>query len=206
MAGINLSVHGNIRPGDGVLSNFDQSAYAAYNDRHGFDDEGQTSGGMSAGLLFDTRDNGINAQRGWLASAAVRTFFDGFLGGDSTWQQITLDVRNYHKLTADGRQRLGTGLGRGHCPRRPGRGFVVRARPSPAHRDRAIGPGGRGRSTGAGQYRHGFSRFRPHGRHTCRDARHGGPGRLQAPSGLTVAPRGRTPGAARPPAAVRSTL
>ena len=68
--GINVTTHSNIRPGDGVLSTFDQSAYVAYNDRHGFRDERQTSGGTSAGLLFDTRDNGINAQRGWLASAA----------------------------------------------------------------------------------------------------------------------------------------
>jgi len=104
--GINVSTHSNIRPGDGVLSTFDQSAYAAYNDRHGFGDERQTSAGTSAGLLFDTRDNGINAQRGWLASAAVRTFFNGFLGGDSTWQQMTLDLRTYHRLTRDGRQRL----------------------------------------------------------------------------------------------------
>jgi hypothetical protein len=104
--GINVSTHSNIRPGDGVLSTFDQSAYAAYNDLHGFRDARQTSGGTSAGLLFDTRDNGINAQRGWLASASVRTFFDGFLGGDSTWQQITLDLRTYRRLTRDGRQRL----------------------------------------------------------------------------------------------------
>ena len=104
--GINFSTHSNIRPGDGVLSTFDQSAYAAYNTRHGFSDERQTSGGTSAGLLFDTRDNGINAQRGWLASAALRTFFDGFLGGDSSWQQLTLDVRTYRKLTHDGRHKL----------------------------------------------------------------------------------------------------
>src|SRR4029079_9523465 len=104
--GINVSTHGNIRPGDGVLSTFDQSAYVAYNDLHGFNDQRQTSAGASAGLIFDTRDNGINAQRGWLASAAVRTFFNGFLGGDSTWQQMTLDLRTYRKLTPDGRQKL----------------------------------------------------------------------------------------------------
>jgi Omp85 superfamily domain len=104
--GINVTTHVNIRPGDGVLSNFDESAYVAYNERHGFDDQQQTSAGPSVGLLYDSRDNGINAQRGWLASAAVRTFFDGFLGGDSTWQQITVDVRTYRKLTPDGRQRL----------------------------------------------------------------------------------------------------
>jgi outer membrane protein assembly factor BamA len=104
--GINISVHSNIRPGDGTLETFDQSAYVAYNNLHGFDDQEQTSSGISAGLLFDTRDNGINAQRGWLASAALRTFFNGFLGGDSTWQQLTVDVRTYRKLTPDGRRKL----------------------------------------------------------------------------------------------------
>jgi outer membrane protein assembly factor BamA len=104
--GINVSTHGNIRPGDGVLSAFDQSAYVAYNDTHGFVDQRQTSAGTSAGLLFDTRDNGINAQRGWMVSAAVRTFFNGFLGGDSTWQQVTVDARTYRKLTPDGRHKL----------------------------------------------------------------------------------------------------
>src|SRR3954451_3495391 len=49
--GINISAHGNIRPGDGVLEGFDQSAYVAYNDRHGFEDQQQTSAGTSAGLL-----------------------------------------------------------------------------------------------------------------------------------------------------------
>jgi len=79
---------------------------ARYNHRHGFQDQRQISSGTSAGLLFDTRDNGINPQRGWLASAAVRTFFDGFLRGDSTWQQLTLDLRTYRKLTRDGRHKL----------------------------------------------------------------------------------------------------
>jgi hypothetical protein len=104
--GVNVSRHSDIRPGEGILTPFDQSAYAVYNDRHGFSSAEQTSGGTSAGLLFDSRDNGINAQRGWLASAAFRTFFDGFLGGDSTWQELTIDVRTYRKLTPDGRHKL----------------------------------------------------------------------------------------------------
>jgi hypothetical protein len=104
--GLNVSSHGNVRPGNGDLTAFDQSAYVAYNAAHGFPDGRQTSGGASVGLLLDTRDNGINAQRGWLASAAARTFFTGFLGGDSTWQQLTFDVRTYRKLTRDARQKL----------------------------------------------------------------------------------------------------
>jgi hypothetical protein len=104
--GFNVSVHNDIRPGNTKTALFDESAYVAYNEVHGFENKGQTSAGTSLGLLFDTRDNGINAQRGWLASAALRTFFNGFLGGDSTWQQLTLDVRTYRKLTRDGRQKL----------------------------------------------------------------------------------------------------
>jgi hypothetical protein len=104
--GVNVTTHSNIRPGDGILSTFDRSAYVAYNELHGFSPDRQSSGGTSVGLLFDTRDNGINAQRGWLAGANFRTFFNGFLGGDSTWQQLYLDLRTYRKLTADGRQKL----------------------------------------------------------------------------------------------------
>jgi hypothetical protein len=45
--GINISKHGDIRPGDGVLEDFDQSAYVAYNERHGFEDQEQTSAGRA---------------------------------------------------------------------------------------------------------------------------------------------------------------
>jgi hypothetical protein len=104
--GINFSTHADIRPGSGTQASFDSSAYAAYTAEHGFAPDQQTSGGLSAGVLFDSRDNGINAQRGWLASVAYRPFFDGFLGGDSTWQQLIVDVRTYRSLTSSGRQTL----------------------------------------------------------------------------------------------------
>jgi hypothetical protein len=105
-AGLNISLHSNIRPGDGVLSAFDQSAYAAYDERHGFSPNAQTSSGTTLGLLYDSRDNGINPQRGWFANSAYRTFYKGFLGGDSSWQELYLDVRTYRKITADGRQKI----------------------------------------------------------------------------------------------------
>jgi hypothetical protein len=104
--GLNLSSHTSIRPSAGVTPAWDQSAYVSYSQRYGFAADGQTSGGTSVGLLLDTRDNAINAQRGWLASGTYRTFFDGFLGGDSSWQELYLDVRTYRKVTADARQRL----------------------------------------------------------------------------------------------------
>ena len=104
--GININRHTNVRPGAGDPSTFDQDAYVAYTAQHGFNIDRQTSSGTSVSLLFDTRDNAINARRGWLASATYRTFFNGFLGGDSTWQEASVDLRSYRALTRDGRHEL----------------------------------------------------------------------------------------------------
>ena len=104
--GLDVSDHTNVRPGTGALSTWDESAYVTYNEKHGFAVDRQTSSGTSAGLIFDTRDNAINPERGALASASYRTYFDGFLGGDSTWQELYLDARTYRKLTKDGRHKL----------------------------------------------------------------------------------------------------
>lgn len=105
-AGLNFSSHSDIRAGDGLLPPWEQSAYMAYSQEHGFSADGQSSGGTTVGLLYDTRDNGINPQHGWLASSAYRTFYKGFLGGDASWQELYLDVRTYKKITSDGRHRL----------------------------------------------------------------------------------------------------
>ncbi|HEY6892711.1 MAG TPA: BamA/TamA family outer membrane protein, partial [Rhodanobacteraceae bacterium] len=98
--GVNISEHANIRA-DAPAAEYD--AYAA---AHGFAADGSTSSGVNASLLYDTRDNAINARRGWLATASYRTFFDGFAGGDSSWQQLNVDVRTYLRLTDDGRHRF----------------------------------------------------------------------------------------------------
>jgi hypothetical protein len=104
--GLNVSHHRNVRPGTDARFVWDKSAYVTYSRSHGFDLDGQTSGGTNAGLIFDSRDNAINPQNGTLASASYRTFFDGFLGGDSTWQELYLDARTYKKLTKDARHKL----------------------------------------------------------------------------------------------------
>jgi hypothetical protein len=104
--GLNVSDHTNVRPGTGAPAAWDESAYVTYNQKHGFAVDQQTSSGTSVGLIFDTRDNGINPQRGALASATYRTFFDGFLGGDSTWQELYLDARTYKKLSPTGHHKL----------------------------------------------------------------------------------------------------
>jgi len=102
--GLNLNLRSNIRAGDSEAS-FAQSAYLAYDTDHGLPIDKQVSTGTNVGLLFDTRDNAINASHGWLASTAYRTFFKE-LGGDATWQELTLDVRTYRPLTQSGSHRL----------------------------------------------------------------------------------------------------
>jgi len=104
--GLNVNSHSNVRPGDGSPPGSDESPFLTYNRTHGFAPDRQTSSGTSIGLLFDTRDNAINPQGGWLASTIYRTFFSGFIGGDSTWQQLYLDLRTYKKLSNDSRHKL----------------------------------------------------------------------------------------------------
>jgi len=104
-AGLSVNVRSNIRAGDNEIG-FDRSAYLAYSREHGFSPDEQVSTGTTLGLLFDTRDNGINATRGWLASASYHTFFKGFVGGDATWQELSIDLRTYRPLTASGSHRL----------------------------------------------------------------------------------------------------
>jgi len=104
--GVDINRHASIRPGASAAGAFDEAAYTRYTEQHGFDLTGQTSSGTTASLLYDTRDNTIDARHGWLARATYRTFFQGFLGGDTTWQEAYVDVRTYRPLTRDGRRRL----------------------------------------------------------------------------------------------------
>jgi hypothetical protein len=103
-AGLNVNTHTDVRPDAEGSASFPQSAYVAYTAQHGYPAGGQVSSGLNVAMFVDTRDNTINASRGWLASATYRTFFDGFLGGDATWQLLEVDARTYKLLKRDGRQ------------------------------------------------------------------------------------------------------
>jgi hypothetical protein len=103
--GLNVNDHRNVGAGTNA-GGFLRSEYVTYSVEHGFPLDGAVSGGISTSLLFDTRDNAINAYRGSMASASYRTFFTGFLGGDATWQEISVEARTYRKLTHDARQRI----------------------------------------------------------------------------------------------------
>src|SRR5579864_8718999 len=86
-AGIDTDTHSDLAPGSGTTeASFDQSALVSYSAAHQLPLASQTSGGTSVNLLFDTRDSSVNPRQGWLASASYRTFYKGFLGGDSSWQ------------------------------------------------------------------------------------------------------------------------
>jgi outer membrane protein assembly factor BamA len=106
-AGIDADTHTDVAAGSGTTeASFDQSALVAYSTAHQLPLTSQTSGGTSFDALFDNRDSSVNPRHGWLASASYRTFFKGFLGGDSTWQELYLDARTYVRLTQSGRQTL----------------------------------------------------------------------------------------------------
>jgi len=89
---VHVSTHSNIRP-ETIPRRVRQSAYSPTTTRT--DSRSKPDiGRCGVGLLYDTRDNGINAQKGWLVNSTYRTFYKDS-GGDSTWQELIVDVRTY---------------------------------------------------------------------------------------------------------------
>lgn len=82
------------------------SPFLQYSAANGFGTDSQVAAGPGFTLLLDTRDFPNDAGRGYLASVAYRTHVKGFLGGDSTWQRLLVDLRAYRRLRASGRHRL----------------------------------------------------------------------------------------------------
>ena len=104
--GVHFSAHTNVRPDVDDDPQWEQSPFVVYSLDNGLPLDSQTSAGPSLNLLVDTRDNPINASRGWLAGVSFRPFFKDVLGSDSAWQEVIVDVRTFVKLTPDGRKRL----------------------------------------------------------------------------------------------------
>jgi hypothetical protein len=61
--------------------------------------------GVSLGALFDSRDNSLNASRGFYGRATYY-YNPTFLGSDYEWQSLQLDGRAYVKLPSERRQIL----------------------------------------------------------------------------------------------------
>ena len=105
-AGLYFDNHTGVGPNKGEEPEWTESPYVAYSQAHGLPLDSQIAAGTSIDLLWDNRDSFINADHGWLAKASYRTSFDGFLGGDSSWQKLTLDVRTYVNVSRDQRHRV----------------------------------------------------------------------------------------------------
>ena len=68
--------------------------------------EQTTSSGISVNVLYETRDNTINATRGTYWNASLRSYAEG-LGSDDNWQQLWSDLRVYPNIPRNGRNVLG---------------------------------------------------------------------------------------------------
>jgi outer membrane protein assembly factor BamA len=104
--GFHYSAHVNVEPGENAEDAWSESPFVTYSEANGLPLDSQTSAGASLNVRVDTRDSAINPGRGWLGSVGYRPFFKGFLGGDSTWQELYLDARTYRALDASGRHKL----------------------------------------------------------------------------------------------------
>jgi outer membrane protein assembly factor BamA len=98
--------HTNVRPATESDPNWSTSPYITYSLQNGLPTDGQQSAGLSINVMLNRRDNEISARRGWMVSGQYRVSLDGFLGGDSSWQQLDADARVYVPLTTYGRHRI----------------------------------------------------------------------------------------------------
>jgi hypothetical protein len=105
-AGLYFDNHTDVRPGEDAEAGWDESPYVQYSELHGLPLDAQISAGTSLDLLWDDRDSVINPGRGWLGRVSYRALFDGFLGADSSWRKVNLDVRTYATLSRDSRHKL----------------------------------------------------------------------------------------------------
>jgi outer membrane protein assembly factor BamA len=98
--------HTDVKPADESNPDWPTSPYITYSEQNGLPTSGQQSAGFSVNAVLNRRDSDISARRGWRAGANYRWSFDGFLGGDSAWQQLDLDARVYVPVSSDDRYRL----------------------------------------------------------------------------------------------------
>lgn len=91
-AGYKLQQHWNIthkESENSAISDYDTYGASA----------NSTSSGLSLNALFDSRDNAVNASKGFYADIQYYNY-EKALGSNSNWQSIVIDVRKYYKLPA----------------------------------------------------------------------------------------------------------
>lgn len=104
--GVYFDRHTNVGPAKGAETGWADSAYVAYSNAHDLPLDTQTSGGISADLMWDSRDSFIDARRGWLGKVSYQYMPKNFLGSDSAWQKVVLDGRSYLPLDSERRHLL----------------------------------------------------------------------------------------------------
>ena len=109
-AGLLYNLHSSVKADEAFESAWSDSPYVTYSHARGFDLDSQSSAGTAVSVLVDSRDSAINPSRGAYAGVEYQTFFDGFLGGASSWQQLNVEARTYIRLNADARHRLAVWL------------------------------------------------------------------------------------------------
>lgn len=109
-AGMLYNLHSSVKPDEEFESAWPDSPYVTYSQARGFDLDSQSSAGASVSVLVDSRDSTINPSGGFYTGLEYQAFFEGFLGGTSSWQQLNLETRTYFRLSADARHRLGVWL------------------------------------------------------------------------------------------------
>jgi len=104
--GLHFDSHADVEPEEGAEDEWPQSPYYQYSVANGLPLDTQRSAGPSVEIIWDSRDSFINPSGGWLARASYRALVDGFLGGDSGWAKVNLDVRTYAPLSSKRRDKL----------------------------------------------------------------------------------------------------
>ncbi len=90
--GYKLQQHWNItykEPANGAPSDYEKYGTSTRS----------TSSGLSFNALYDSRDNAVNASKGFYAAVQFYSS-ERILGGNSNWQSLIIDVRKYYKLPA----------------------------------------------------------------------------------------------------------
>jgi outer membrane protein assembly factor BamA len=96
--GVYIDRHADVRPDDENDPQWPSSPYVEYSTANGLPLEAQTSVGPGVEMVWDSRDNFINPDHGVLARGGYKVLINDFLGGDSTWGRVNLDLRAYRHL------------------------------------------------------------------------------------------------------------
>ena len=96
--GLYFDRHADVRPDQDDDPRWADSPYVAYSTANGFPLDTQTSAGFGGEVVWDSRDNFINPDKGMLARGGYKLLIDDFLGGDSTWGRVNLDLRAYRAV------------------------------------------------------------------------------------------------------------